>query len=68
MRQAPPESDTHAPQEPDKQGKPGLLSQSDPPPETSTHRPPILLIVIVVLLVTGFVLLHLTGVVGPGSH
>jgi hypothetical protein len=47
---------------------PGLLSQSDPEPERSTGRPPIWLIAIIVLLVTGFVVLHLTGVFGPASH
>ncbi len=50
------------------QHTPGALSQSDPEPKPSTGRVPIWLIVIIVLLVTGFVVLHLTGVVGPGSH
>ena len=44
------------------------LSQSDPEPERTTSRAPIWLVVIIVLLVTGFVVLHLTGVVGPGTH
>ena len=30
--------------------------------------PPLLLVIAVVLLVTAFVVLHLTGVLGPGSH
>jgi hypothetical protein len=50
------------------QRRAGLLSQSDPEPERSTGRPPIWLILIIALLVTGFVVLHLTGVFGPGSH
>jgi hypothetical protein len=44
---------------------PGLLSHSDPEPEPSIGRPPTWLIIIFVLLVTGFVVLHLTGVFGP---
>lgn len=54
-----------------KQGEPpgpSRLSQSDPDTERTTSRAPIWLIVIIVLLVTGFVVLHLTGVVGPGAH
>ena len=47
---------------------PGLLSQSDPEPEGSTGRAPIWLVILIVLLVTGFVVLHLTGAVGAGSH
>ena len=47
---------------------PGLLSQSDPEPERSTSRAPIWLIILIVLLVTGFVILHLTGAVGPAMH
>ena len=47
---------------------PGPLSQSDPEPDGSTGRAPIWIVIIGVLLVAGFVALHLTGVVGPGSH
>ena len=58
MHQAPPEHD-----------QPRPLSEHDPPSDTTTsRRPPILLVIVVVLLVTGFVVLHLTGVFGPGSH
>jgi hypothetical protein len=67
MNQAPPDHD-----QPDAQPehtKPGLLSRSDPPPDAAPrNRPPVMLIIVVVLLVTGFVVLHLTGIVGPGSH
>jgi hypothetical protein len=67
MHQAPLDHDpTHPPSERD---KPRQLSPSDPSSDgRSGSRPPILLIVIVVLLVTSVVVLHLTGVVGPGSH
>jgi hypothetical protein len=67
MHQARPDHDpTHPPPERD---EPRQLSQSDPASNARAgNRPPILLIVIVVLLVTGVVVLHLTGVVGPGSH
>jgi hypothetical protein len=34
----------------------------------SGGRPPMLLVVGIVLLVAAFVVLHLTGVLGPGSH
>ena len=56
MHKAPPE---HTP-----------LSQHDPSPDTGggRNRPPVLLIAIVLLVVVGFVVLHLTGAVGPGSH
>jgi hypothetical protein len=58
MHQAPPEHN-----------KPRPLSEHDPPPDAASGgRTPVLLIIVVVLVVTGFVLLHLTGVVGPGSH
>jgi hypothetical protein len=67
MHQAPPDHDpTHPPSERD---KPRHLSQSDPPPGTRAgSRPPILLIIIVVLLVIGVIVVHLIGVLGPGSH
>jgi hypothetical protein len=44
------------------------LSEHDAAPEAARGRTPILLIIVIVLLVAGFVVLHLTGVVGPGSH
>jgi hypothetical protein len=55
---------------PEQRGHPGegRLSQSDPEPEGSIGRPPIWLIIVFVVLVGGFVVLHLTGVLGPGSH
>ena len=53
---------------PPEHGKPRVLSQSDPTPESARGRPPLWLIIIVVLLVTGFVVLHLTGAVGGGAQ
>lgn len=50
------------------QSRPPLESQPDSERESSSDRPPIWLVVVVILLVAGFVALHLTGVVGPGSH
>jgi hypothetical protein len=46
----------------------GPLSQSDPDPEQAPSRTPIWLVILIVLVVIGFVALHLTGVVGPGTH
>jgi hypothetical protein len=67
MHQAPPDHDSPTGQP--EHGKPRALSQSDPPHDDAARdRPPVLLIVIVLLVVAGFVMLHLTGVVGPGSH
>jgi hypothetical protein len=63
-----PVQDTSRPPQQPEQHRHGLLSHSDPEPERSKGRAPIWLIIIVVLLVTGFVVLHLTGAVGPGSH
>lgn len=48
--------------------EPGPLSRGDPEPERSRRRAPVWLVVVIVLLVTGFVVLHLTGVFGPGAH
>jgi hypothetical protein len=67
-RQASSDAEHHPAEKPFEPGRPGLLSESDPEPETSAGRPPLWLVVVVVLLVTGFVLLHVTGVLGPGAH
>lgn len=56
------------PESPSEPGKPRPLSHSDPEPEAATGRVPLWLGVVIVLLVTGFVVLHLTGVFGPGAH
>jgi hypothetical protein len=49
--------------------QPRALSQHDPQTDSAaTNRPPLLIVVIVVLLVSAVVALHLTGVLGPGSH
>jgi hypothetical protein len=47
---------------------PGPLSQSDPDPDRAPSRTPIWVVVLIVLVVVGFVVLHLTGVVGPGTN
>ncbi len=49
-------------------------TDDEPGPESPGERPDrrpatrVLVVAIVVLLVAGMVVLHLTGVVGPGSH
>jgi hypothetical protein len=63
----PVEGTRRSPEQPEHPGH-GLLSQSDPEPESSNGRPPIWLIIVFVALVAGFVVLHLAGVLGPGSH
>jgi hypothetical protein len=68
MQQAPSERTDDPTPKPDEQPRSGLLSHSDPEPEGSSGKPPIWLIAIIVLLVTGVVVLHLTGVLGPASH
>ena len=63
MHQAPPDHDPNHP--PSERDKARQLSHSDPPSEPRAgSRPRIALIVIVLLLISGMVLLHLTGVVG----
>lgn len=54
------------PSHPGTDDEPGRASRG----ERSGPRPAtrILVVAIVVLLVAGMVVLHLTGVVGPGSH
>jgi hypothetical protein len=48
---------------------PRALSEHDPPTDgAATNRPPLPIVIAVVLLVTAVVVLHLTGVLGPGSH
>ena len=48
---------------------PGALSEHDPTTESAgSNRPPLLLVIVIVLLVIAFAVLHLTGVLGPGSH
>jgi hypothetical protein len=67
VHQSPPEHDP--PSALSEHAEPGLLSQSDPQPDGATpNRPPVILIIVVVLLITGFVVLHLTGVLGPAAH
>ena len=49
--------------------RPRALSEHDPANDSATtNRPSLLLVIAVVLLVSAFVVLHLTGVLGPGSH
>lgn len=48
---------------------PGGLSEHDPATDgRAPNRTPLLLVIVIVLLVTAVVVLHLTGVLGPGSH
>lgn len=68
QRQQTADAEHHPPEPPSEPDKPGLLSRSDPEPETSGGRAPLWLVVVIVLIVTGFVVLHLTGVFGPGAH
>jgi len=44
------------------------LSDQDPEPEQPSRRAPIWLVILIVLVVTVFVALHLTGVMGSGTH
>ncbi len=68
MHRAPSDHDPTGTNAPERDA-PRPLSQSDPPPDAATRsRPPLLLVIVIVLLMTGFVVLHLTGVLGPGSH
>lgn len=48
---------------------PGLDEHDDaPPPGSVRSGPPVALIAIIAIVVIAFVILHLTGVVGPQSH
>jgi hypothetical protein len=44
------------------------LSENDPAPEDRRGRPPIALLVAIAALVIAVLVLHLTGVIGPGTH
>jgi hypothetical protein len=57
---------SHLPSHPGTDDEPGQASPSERSGPRSWTR--ILIVAIVVLLVAGMVVLHLTGVVGPGSH
>ena len=50
------------------QQRPRALSQSDPEPDRTTRRTAIWLVIALVIVVSAFVVLHLTGVAGPGMH
>jgi hypothetical protein len=52
---------------PDHTGPP-QLSRGDPTPGASRGRPPVVLMIVIALVLAGFVVLHLTGVMGPGMH
>lgn len=54
------------PSHPGTDDEPGHMTAGQPTRRPSGTR--ILVVAIVVLLVAGMVILHLTGVVGPGSH
>ncbi len=54
------------PSHPGTDDEPGQAGREKPP--GSRPRARILAVIVVVLLVAGMVVLHLTGVVGPGSH
>jgi hypothetical protein len=61
--------DEDPPNTPSKHSSPGRLSQSDPAADApSRNRPPIVLIIVVLLLLTEFVVLRLTGIIGPSAH
>jgi hypothetical protein len=38
------------------------------PPDNGSRRPPLLIAVAIAVVVTAVVVLHLIGVLGPGSH
>jgi hypothetical protein len=67
-RQQSTDAEDHPPEPPFEPNKPGILSHSDPEPGASAGRAPLWLVAVIVLLVTGFVVLHVTGVFGPGAH
>jgi hypothetical protein len=48
--------------------KPRLLSEHDPPSTGTRSGPPVLLVAVIVIVMIAFVVLHLTGIVGPGGH
>jgi hypothetical protein len=49
--------------------RPEALSEHDPATDSgAANKAPVLLVIVVVLLVSAVVVLHLTGVLGPGSH
>ncbi len=54
------------PSHPGTDDEPGRASPDEPPSPRPRTR--IIAVAIVALLVAGMVVLHLTGVVGPGSH
>ncbi len=56
----------HAPS-PEHDPIPGL-SEHDPPPDDGRGGPRVIVLVAIVVAVLILVLLHLTGVVGPGSN